>query len=177
MNYLLFLINVLRLEASHPAFIIRSFIFSLIFLLVSSILLNIQNLITFTTIDYPLIPKITILLSFMVGFPKTISSIDLALLIIIAILFGINVELVVRKLSFLKKAGSTKLTFGAGIISIAVSGCASCGLSVLSFIGLGGAIAILPFGGIELYILAIAIMIASLFYNLRTLVKVCKIER
>ncbi len=83
--------------------------------------------------------------------------------------------MVAEKVKFLKKRNNLKITLGAGIISIAAAGCASCGLSFISIVGLGGALAALPFRGFELYIISIAILLLSLYYNLSSLYKVCKI--
>lgn len=83
--------------------------------------------------------------------------------------------MVIEKVKFLKKRNNLKITLGAGIISIAAAGCASCGLSLVSIVGLGAALASLPFKGFELYIVSIVILLLSLYYNLSSLYKVCKI--
>ena len=83
--------------------------------------------------------------------------------------------MVVEKVKFLKKRNNLKITLGAGIISIAAAGCASCGLSLVSIVGLGGVLAALPFRGFELYLASVAILLLSLYYNLSSLYKVCKI--
>jgi hypothetical protein len=101
---------------------------------------------------------------------------DSILLIIIALLFGVNLELVLRKLKFLKNQGNLHITIGAGLVSLISAGCASCGLSFASVIGVAGIVSLLPFHGLLLYLLSIAILLASLLYNLQTLVKVCDIK-
>lgn len=83
--------------------------------------------------------------------------------------------MVAEKVKFLKKRNNLKITLGAGIISIVAAGCASCGLSLASIVGLGSALAVLPFRGFELYIASIAILLLSLYYNLSSLYKACKI--
>lgn len=101
---------------------------------------------------------------------------DTTLLVIVSILFGLNTELVLRKIKFLASYGSLHVTFGTGLIALAATGCASCGLSLVSLVGLGGALAALPFHGLELYFVSIFILFASLWYNLNSLVKACKIR-
>jgi len=104
----------------------------------------------------------------------TVSKIDLILLSMSGFLFGLNLTIVLRKLNFLRKQGGLKLTLGAGIVSIVATGCASCGLSVVSLIGLGSVVGLLPFRGTELYFLGIIILVVSLFYNLHAYSIACK---
>lgn len=125
--------------------------------------------------EYSLVAKGRIITIIVFGSFQAISERDVLLLLISAVLFGLNIELVLRKIKFLASAGSLHLTFGAGIVTLVATGCASCGLSLASVVGLSAAIAILPFHGLELYFIAILILLVSLFYNLHTLVKVCKI--
>lgn len=101
---------------------------------------------------------------------------DSILIGIISFLFGINLELVLRKLKFLKKRGGLHITFGAGFLSLVAAGCASCGLSFASVLGIATMVSLLPFHGLELYILSIVILSVSLFLNLQTLVTVCKLK-
>lgn len=100
---------------------------------------------------------------------------DVVFLIITALLFGLNMQLVLRKLKFLKKRGGLHITFISGLLTLTATGCATCGLSLASIVGLGGAIALLPFGGVELYIVSLLILLISLFYNLHQFVRACKL--
>lgn len=168
-------IQQFKTEARADYFFLKSAIFAFLFVAIATTLVNIQNFWNFATADYALVPKFKILGLLFLGSFQTISTLDLALLGIIGFLFGMNTILILRKLKFIKKQGSVKLTAGAGILSIATAGCASCGLSVLSLFGLGGALAILPFGGTELYFIAIAILIYSLRSNLKAIYKACNI--
>ena len=120
--------------------------------------------------DYDFLGKVKVLLYIFLGSLYALSIRD-------AILFGANVELVLRKIKFLASYGSLHITLGTGLITLAATGCASCGLSLASVVGLGGVLALLPFQGVELYVASILILLASLFYNLHTLVKVCNIKR
>lgn len=170
-----FLLGILKSEAKRNNFILKSLAFSFLFIFLAVTLINYKSYISFITADYPFIPKIQILLLIFFGSFVSMAQVDVILLFVTAILFGVNLELIVRKIAFLKNQTSLGLTFGVGIISIAVTGCASCGLSIISFVGIAGIIAFLPFGGLGLYALSIGILLASLFYNLNTLVKVCKL--
>ena len=101
---------------------------------------------------------------------------DTILIIVTSFLFGVNLELVLRKLKFLKKSGGLHITFGAGLLSLVAAGCASCGLSFASVLGVATIVGLLPLHGLELYLLSIIILIVSLHLNLQTLVKVCKLR-
>lgn len=170
-----FLLGILKSEAKRNNFILKSLAFSFLFIFLAVTLINYKSYISFITADYPFIPKIQILFLIFFGSFVSMAQVDVILLFVTAILFGVNLELIVRKIAFLKNQTSLGLTFGVGIISIAVTGCASCGLSIISFVGIAGVIAFLPFGGLGLYALSIGILLTSLFYNLNTLVKVCKL--
>lgn len=175
--YLGFLLRVLTSEAKKRNFIPKVFLFALLYTAASIILINYKSFLSFLTADYNLIAKTKILSLIFLGSFQALAPKDIALLLLTALLFGINIELVLRKLRFLASVGNLHLTFGAGLITLAATGCASCGLSLASIVGLSAVLAALPFGGAELYFISILILIASLFYNLHTLVKVCKIER
>lgn len=152
-------------------------IISFFYVAFSLILINYKSYLSFAQSDYEIIGKVKVLFYIFLGTFQSLDLRDMILLLIAAILFGLNLELVLRKIRFLAQFGSLHVALGTGIISLVATGCASCGLSLASIVGLGGALALLPFHGLELYILAIIILIISLFYNLQTLVKVCKIER
>lgn len=171
-----FLIHVLFDESKKRHFILKSLIFTLIYLKLSVLLINYKSFLSYAFAPYPIFSKIKLLTLIFTGTLLSLTPLDLTLLSIVSLLFGLNVELVLRKLRFLAGQKGLHVTLGAGIISLVAAGCASCGLSLASLVGLSGAIALLPFHGIELYILSICILLASLFYNLSTLVRVCKIK-
>lgn len=167
------LLQQLRTEATTDYFVIKSFLLALLFVSITTTLVNIQNFWEFSTASYAVGVKLKILGLLFIGSFQTISTLDLILVGTVGILFGMNTMLIVRKIKFIKERGSIKLTAGAGFLSIATAGCASCGLSVISLFGLGGAIAILPFGGVELYLVAIGALLFSLRYNLKAIYKAC----
>lgn len=102
---------------------------------------------------------------------------DTTALVVIAILIGCNMQLISIKAKNIVKQQNLKLTFGAGILSLVGTGYASCGFSLLSVLGLESVAAYLPFGGIELSFLTIAILTASLYYNLKTMYAACKMPK
>lgn len=83
-------------------------------------------------------------------------------LIFISILFGVLFSLIVYKTKMIKiTSGKTMGIFGTtGIfIGILAPGCAACGVGLLSLFGVSAAIlGSLPFGGLELSMIAIGIL-------------------
>lgn len=159
-----------------PKFFLRSIVWAFLFVLFALLLLNFKSYASFLGADYSLLSRLNILFLITIGSFSAITFLDALFLFLTAFLFGVNTELVIEKIRILKKSGSLKLTFGAGIVSLAATGCASCGLSLASIAGLTGVIVLLPFGGLELYLLSVALLIALLFYNLHMYIKACKIR-
>lgn len=173
---LVFLTRVLYSEARKRNFIGKVIIIAITYTILSMVAINYQSYWSFVTADYNILAKLKILFLIFLGSFQAIDSKDVVLLLLTSLLFGLNLELVLRKLRFLASVGSLHITFGAGLITLAATGCASCGLSLASIVGLSAVLAALPFGGSELYVLSIVILVVSLYYNLAMLVKVCKIQ-
>lgn len=87
----------------------------------------------------------------------------------IATLFGVNIAMAVyyfkNKGVALKQSGATGfLGAFAGFLGVGCSACGSVALSFFSsFIGIGGALAYLPFGGRELAVLSIFLLVLSIY--------------
>lgn len=156
--------------------ILYTTLFTCLFILLASILVNIQNVVSVSSAPYSLFVKIKLLFYIIFGIFSALSSMDDWFLLVTAILFGVNMGIVLSKLSLMRKQGKLGFVFGAGAVSLVSAGCAACGLSVLSLVGLGSVLAILPFHGIEFYILSIAVLLWSLYINLGAYAKACKIN-
>src|SRR3989344_8555242 len=108
--------------------------------------------------------KWNLLVALLTGMWTAMSKLSLMLLMIVAILTGANLTLVVQRLRTIRASG--KMSFmigGSSLLGIIGSGCASCGLPILAFLGLSGAIFYLPFQGLELSVLAIVLLSVSLY--------------
>ena len=176
MKYPLFLLKELFQESKKNNFLAKSFLVAFLYIVASILIVNYKSFLSFGMSEYSIFPKLKILILIFFGSFQALTTRDTILLLLTAALFGTNVELVLRKIKFLASYGNLHVTIGTGLISIAATGCASCGLSIASIVGLGGTLALLPFHGLELYIVSIIVLTVSLFYNLQTLVKVCKIK-
>ncbi len=112
--------------------------------------------------------KWNLLVALLAGMWTAMSRLSLALLVIVALLTGANLTLITKRLSTLRSSGNLRVVVGgSSVLGIVGSGCASCGLSILAFFGLSGAIAYLPFRGVELSIIAIVLLIISLYSLLK----------
>lgn len=127
---------------------------------------------------HSLIYKWNLLVALLAGMWTAMSRLSLMLLIIIAILTGLNLTLTAQRLRALRSSGKIHLAVGgSSLLGIMGSGCASCGLPILALVGLSGAMAYLPFRGIELSIIAIALLGSSLYFLLKSRPneKVCEV--
>jgi len=123
--------------------------------------------------------KWNLLVALLAGMWTAMSTLSLVLLIIVAILTGANLTLVSQRLRTIRASG--KMSFvvgGSSLLGIVGSGCASCGLPILAFLGLSGAIFYLPFQGLELSVLAIILLSVSLYFLIRQSTKqeVCTVD-
>lgn len=145
----------------------------------STLILNYR--LVFQTIigDFPLNYKLTLFFNLLQGAITAFSQIDFILLILTSVLVGLNILLIVTTITKLKsQKGRLSLSVGgSAILGIVVTGCSSCGFSILSILGLSASLAFIPFGGMGLHLLAIFLLLISLSYALRTLhyKVVCKI--
>lgn len=109
-----------------------------------------------------------LLVALLGGLWTAMSKLNLVLLVIVAMLTGANLTLVVQRLQTIRASG--KMSFmvgGSSLLGIVGSGCASCSLPVLAFLGLSGAVVYLPLQGVELSLLATLLLLVSLHVMIR----------
>ncbi len=123
---------------------------------------------------YPLAYKIDILTLLLLGARADMTSLGLFVLILISLLTGLNLSLAFKRIRGFK--GSKLSIMGGSFFGVLGAGCVSCGLPVVSFFGLTGAVAYLPFRGREISFLALGLLVLSLILMLRNENKVCKIK-
>lgn len=114
--------------------------------------------------SYSLSYKWNILTALLAGMWTAMSKLSLMFLVVVGVLTGANLTLVVQRVQAIRASG--KMSFvvgGSSLLGIVGSGCASCGLPILAFLGLSGAIFYLPFQGLELSVLAIVLLSFSLY--------------
>lgn len=105
-----------------------------------------------------------ILIALLMGMWTAMSGLSLFLLTAVAMLTGLNLVLTLERLQSIRSSGKMHWAIGgSSILGIVGSGCASCGLPILALLGFGGAAAYLPFQGMELSLIAIALLSVSLY--------------
>lgn len=120
----------------------------------------------FSRSSAPLETKLKLAWSLLHGIRTNFSLFSAGYTIIIAVLFGINMTMMIY---FLKRirSGLARRDIAAGssgIISGALGiGCAACGSFILSALGTTGALAILPLRGGEFGIVSVVLLTTSLF--------------
>jgi hypothetical protein len=100
------------------------------------------------------------------------------LFVSIAIGVAINIQLVIKKLQYIRGQKNIQWTFGAGIFTLASSSCPGCGFSLLSLTGLTSAIPGIPFQGNIFSFFVLVVLFITCIYNLSSLNKVsCAIKK
>ena len=123
--------------------------------------------------------KWNLMIALLAGMWTAMSKLSLTLLMIVAILTGANLTLVVQRLRTILASGKISFVVGSSsLLGIVGSGCASCGLPILALLGVSGAIAYLPFQGVELSVLATILLSLSLYFLLKSKSqeKVCAVD-
>ncbi len=148
-------------------FIIPVLIITVCYILLVTYLMNFQ--LTKDTVfgNYPISYKWNLLIALLQGLGTSMTKLALFLLILTAILTGINLTLVKLRLSALREGGKLHLMVGgSSLISIVTSGCAMCGLPILGLLGLSGSLVYLPFHGTELSVIAVILLLLTLYFML-----------
>lgn len=119
--------------------------------------------------ELPLAQKLELPISLLGSIATNFSVLSASYTVLIAILFGMNLAMIVyllrNRTAALKKGAATTGFLGAvsGLLGV---GCAACGslilTSILSLVGASGALALLPFGGGEFGILGVLLLLWSL---------------
>ncbi len=160
-------------------FIILSFLLASLYLILSVYLMNFTLVKLTITGEFPIGYKFNLLVDLLGGMLTAMSGTGLLVLILTAILAGINLVLLSKRILILKSSGKLHLVAGgSSLLGIAGSGCAACGLPVIALLGLSGSVAFLPFGGSEISIISLALLSISLYFLLKSYSKElsCKVN-
>ena len=84
------------------------------------------------------------------------------MLLVIGFLTGVNVVLVAKRSFRLRSAGAAGVGSMFGAL---LGGCSACATGILPLLGLAGSLAFLPFHGSELGVLAVIILLATIYWN------------
>lgn len=165
------ILNTIRKEILSWRSLIFVLCVAVLYILLSGILLSTKLISGIFVANFAIEFKIKFLFFLLTGFWETLSFLDQALLVSDAFLTGLNLLLVYKTISSLNHKGKIRFSIGgATIISLITSGCASCGVSVISILGISSsALSFLPFHGLELHLLATVLLLISFIYMLRQL--------
>jgi hypothetical protein len=159
-------------------FIIPALAITIAYVLLVTYLMNFQ--LTKDTLlgSYPIGYKWNIMTALLQGLGTSMTKFALVLLILTAVLTGINLTLVTLRLSALRSGGKLHIMVGgSSVIAIVTSGCAMCGLPILGLLGLSGSLIYLPFQGTELSVISVILLLITLYFMLMSYPteQVCKI--
>ena len=151
-------------------YVILALVFGFLFYLLNFIITALDNITSFYRIQgLTEIAKFTYTL--FINFKGGILLSSFISMIVLSFLTGLLFSLVLYKVNLRKNISSdTSILGGIGMfLSIFAPGCAACGLGLAAFFGLTAGLATLPLKGLEISILAMIILIISIFkfsYNL-----------
>ena len=169
--------EVLKLSIDRKSIFLILFI-SLLYIAFAAYALNYRLFLNTVFDSYSLNYKLSILSSLIWGVYTSMSVLDFYLLLVTALLVGVNFVLLFATIKNIRASGS-KVGFivgGSSVLSVATIGCTTCGLTLLSILGISSAFGLLPFG-MTLYLVSIGSLVFSIFYMLRKLEAVCKIPQ
>jgi len=137
------------------------------------ILINNTNLIYTTLVSaFPLRVKAEIIISLITGVGESMDSVSLSLLLIIALLTGLNVSLLFKKVAIMRLYGKLKFVVGgSSILGLFSSGCASCSLPIFAFFGIGSSAGSLPLRGYEFSLITISLLSYSSYILIKQIKK------
>lgn len=146
------------------------------FIVLSSNIQLIASIIFYPSVS--VFEKLGIIIGLIGSIQTNFSTFSVISIITVSVLFGLNVSAVwylVREFGGVLYDKSIIGSGGGVLTAILGGGCASCGTLVvtplLSLVGLGGVVAVLPLKGQEFNILAISFLILSSFFILKKVKK------
>ncbi len=167
----------MKIEFLTKKIIFLSSFIGLCYLLIVVYLMNFELVKLTLTGNYPIIYKSNLLIALLGGIWTAMTPIGFITLILTAILTGLNVSLLMQRILLLKDSGKLHFMIGGGsLLGVIGSGCAACGLPVISFFGLTSSVIYLPFRGFELSFIALFLLATSNYFLLRANVTVCNIK-
>ena len=155
-------------------------IFAFFYYSLSVLLVNYRLISSFVFGNNLIYYKLILLKELIIGARSALGDRDFIILIFSSVLVGANVLLLYKTIKNLKRAGG-KLTLTVGgvtALGIMVAGSCSCGFSLISVLGLTGALTFLPFDGLGIHIVVVALLILSLLFSLKSYHQkvICKIK-
>ncbi len=158
-------------------FIIPTLIITFLYIVVITYSMNVRILRDTLLGDYNIFYKLKLLYSLLQGMWTAMSASGLIALFFVAVLTGANLTLLFEKIKTFKKFDRLQVVVGSNsLLGIVGSGCAACGLPILSLLGLSGSIIYLPYRGAELSYLSIALLGVSFYLLVKSRNQKCAVQ-
>ena len=155
MKYLENVVKVFKEVFSKPGYIALSLLFTLSILFVNVVLPNFRLLVNYFNFE--------LLWHLFFGGIVIMPPFVAITLVLISILSGILISLVVyqirKQIALNSGVGFVGIVFG-----VVAPACPSCAIGLLPLLGLGGLFAFLPFGGKEISIFTIVLLVVAIAY-------------
>ena len=115
--------------------------------------------------------------SLVIGSPAATTTSSLLTLIVISLLAGVVFSLSVFLFQRQFASGAT-VGIGGIVVGLLAPACPTCAVGLLGILGLGGLLVFLPWKGLELSILAIGLLLLSIFLlSKKVETKICEIRK
>ena len=173
-NYL----KVFRQEIVNFKYLFLIVLIGFLYIALSVYLPNYRFIVSSVFGDDAIPDKLAVLFYALGGLFTAFSRLDSTLIIITGLLLGLNLALIAQTKKRLNDAKVKFLIGGGGLLGLVSVGCASCGYSILSVLGLGTSLCFLPFGTKVFYLISIGALLFSIVYMVKKLSdsRDCKIE-
>ena len=160
-------------------YVVLLLIVGFVFYLINGVILNIPNILSvygvlgfFGTMQFLFFASL--------NFISTVTVFNAVGVLILSVFVGALISLLVYRFSTIDKSARSEVgklgSFGM-LLGVAAPGCVACGVGLLSLLGLTSALAILPFQGHEVIVLAVGLVGFSVVNISRKLYNpVCKLK-
>lgn len=160
-------------------FIISVLVISILYIGIFAFIMNGSLIIDTLTGNFPLDYKFNLTFALIQGVWTSMGGFGFVILLFTALLTGANLTLLWQYLRSVKGFKNLHIVASGNVaLGLVGSGCAACGLPLLSLLGLTGSLLYLPFHGKELSYIAILLLIISFFLLIKSVQKnqLCKVQ-
>lgn len=172
--------DALFLILDSPLYIFITLSMAFLMISFSVLIMNVSLIFNPIAPGYTLFDRIVLVFNLLGGLFTNNTLLSASLLISTSLLAGINVALLVIKIKNTKAVSykESGLSSGGTIASVMATGCSSCGISILSLIGIAGGLTFLPFGGIELGFIGLLLLLFSIYWTSKGIseCEICKVK-
>ncbi len=160
------------------SYILRILLISVMYMIFTTYLMNINLLIDTVIGDHSLSYKANLFYALLGGMWTAMSGYGFFILAVTALLTGINLTLFAQRLFVLRKLGRVGLVASGGsLLGLVASGCAACGVPLMGFLGLTGSLIYLPLRGMEIAYVSIGLLFVSIYFLMKSNSLICEVKK